>query len=144
MLLGAESAFSWDHGVALAVLVPIMSLLTYATHRIFDKKDGVAVKMIERLDEFFNGLLARIDVQQKMCHMHGVGIEELQKAFPDSEEFKTTDTNKSLADLARVEMLKLKSRNSVEEKDKEKIIKILSAAIERLDPGPDSNCKEIK
>lgn len=119
---------------ASALGYAVYRVFIYIGHRVFDAPDGIVERSFSRWDKYTTDLFARMDKQLSMCDQHGTVMVQLDERFGNGSEFKTIDTNKSLADLARVELIKLRTNVDLTDDDRTKMIELLSAVIERLDP----------
>jgi len=119
---------------ASALAFAAYRVFIYIGRRVFDAPDGIVEKSFTRWDTYTADLFMRMDKQLSMCDQHGTVIVQLDERFGNGDDFKTTDTNKSLADLARVELIKLRTNADMTGDDRTKMIELLSAVVERLDP----------
>jgi len=133
MLLG-DGLGGIDYGIIVTTLTvggtALWSLLRYAVVSAFDKKEGILPKYYEEYKRKNTAEAKKHEWQLRMCEEHGIGIAKIHNEFPCGKQFQTVGTNKILANLAQVELLKIKSVTDMVQEDRDAIIALLSSSIE--------------
>jgi len=143
-------------GILFAVGLGLWKLFNRALALLFDEQKGLVVAWIREqkenqkardaeLSAFLAGMTRHSETQQSLCGNHATAIatlaenstqsaadlRRLVEIHEDEERLPASIQTVSLGDLARVEILKLRSRREVTDDDRRKMIELLEKIIDR-------------